>query len=601
MAITKLNSLAIPPNTIVESDLSYPLTNFSSTGIDDNATSTAITINASENVGIGTASPSVPLEVNGVARVNSYLSMNNNGYIRGDASGELRFQGGSTATTFYDSTNITERMRIDSSGNVGIGTASPSSYNSAMNDLVVAGSADSGITIASGTSSEGSIGFADGTSGADAYRGWINYNHNSNFMRFSTNASERMRINSAGEIQIGGTTNAGFVDFDSVSLQLNTQRNPNTGSFVNTGKSHASLALAGSNGGSHIRFATASANNTTATERMRIDSSGRVGIGTSSPSTGAMLHVHKSDTNRLYLTSTSNAIQIIGDPGSTGMFIDNESDTASDIVFRNTSAYAERMRIDSSGNTIAKPSGGEITLGANGHITSKQNLDVATAGGRYIGSSNRGIVGQIKIEQTATGADGGYIEFDTCSSGSTTPTTRMTLDSSGNLLVNRTSQIHGGKICVDYQNGVSAGLAIKDTQTTGTGVPMQVVNGAGSVVGSITQNQSSTSFNTSSDYRLKENIVDLDNGIDRLKQIPVHRFNFIVNPDTTVDGFIAHEVQDVVPEAITGTKDAVDAEGNPEYQGIDQSKLVPLLTAALQEAVTRIETLEAEVAALKGE
>ena len=99
---------------------------------------------------------------------------------------------------------------------------------------------------------------------------------------------------------------------------------------------------------------------------------------------------------------------------------------------------------------------------------------------------------------------------------------------------------------------------------------------------------------------LKENVVNLDNGIDRLKQIPVHRFNFIADPDTTVDGFIAHEVQDVVPEAITGTKDAVDDEGNPEYQGIDQSKLVPLLTAALQEAVIRIETLEAEVAALKG-
>ena len=111
---------------------------------------------------------------------------------------------------------------------------------------------------------------------------------------------------------------------------------------------------------------------------------------------------------------------------------------------------------------------------------------------------------------------------------------------------------------------------------------------------------SGVSYNTTSDYRVKENVVDLDNGIDRLKQIPVHRFNFIANPDTTVDGFIAHEVQDVVPEAITGTKDAVDAEGNPEYQGIDQSKLVPLLTAALQEAVTRIETLEAEVAALKG-
>ncbi|MBM4179755.1 MAG: hypothetical protein FJ211_10575, partial [Ignavibacteria bacterium] len=75
------------------------------------------------------------------------------------------------------------------------------------------------------------------------------------------------------------------------------------------------------------------------------------------------------------------------------------------------------------------------------------------------------------------------------------------------------------------------------------------------------------------------------------------RFNFIADPDKTVDGFIAHEVQDIVPEAIHGEKDAVDDEGNPIYQGIDKSKLVPLLTAALQEAVAKIETLEARLTA----
>jgi hypothetical protein len=77
----------------------------------------------------------------------------------------------------------------------------------------------------------------------------------------------------------------------------------------------------------------------------------------------------------------------------------------------------------------------------------------------------------------------------------------------------------------------------------------------------------------------------LTGATDRLKQIPVHRFNFIADPDTTVDGFLAHEAQAVVPECITGTKDEVDDDGNPVYQGIDQSKLVPLLTAALQEAI----------------
>lgn len=118
-------------------------------------------------------------------------------------------------------------------------------------------------------------------------------------------------------------------------------------------------------------------------------------------------------------------------------------------------------------------------------------------------------------------------------------------------------------------------------------------------VGSIRTSGSSTIYQTSSDYRLKENVVKIDDGIERLKQLQPKRFNFIADSSVVLDGFLAHETQTVVPEAITGEKDAVDDEGNPIYQGIDQSKLVPLLTAALQEAVAKIETLEAKVAALE--
>ena len=118
-------------------------------------------------------------------------------------------------------------------------------------------------------------------------------------------------------------------------------------------------------------------------------------------------------------------------------------------------------------------------------------------------------------------------------------------------------------------------------------------------VGSITITTSATAFNTSSDYRLKENLVGISDGITRVKQLSPKRFNFIVDSGTTVDGFIAHEVSSVVPEAITGAKDATDSNGNPSYQAIDQSKLVPLLTAALQEAITKIESLESRVAALE--
>ena len=118
-------------------------------------------------------------------------------------------------------------------------------------------------------------------------------------------------------------------------------------------------------------------------------------------------------------------------------------------------------------------------------------------------------------------------------------------------------------------------------------------------VGGISCNASSVTYATSSDYRLKENAVSISDGITRLKTLKPYRFNFTADTSTTVDGFFAHEVT-AVPEAITGTKDEVDSNGDPKYQGIDQSKLVPLLVAALQEAVAKIETLETKVAALEG-
>ena len=148
---------------------------------------------------------------------------------------------------------------------------------------------------------------------------------------------------------------------------------------------------------------------------------------------------------------------------------------------------------------------------------------------------------------------------------------------------------------------------------------MLFYNSQGNKVGSI-EGGTSTAYNTTSDYRLKENIVTISDGITRLKTLKPKRFNFKASPTVTVDGFLAHEVT-AVPEAISGEKDAMARvlykEGDTipdgkkigdfkEYssteidpQGLDQSKLVPLLTAALQEAVTKIEVLETKVAALE--
>jgi hypothetical protein len=120
--------------------------------------------------------------------------------------------------------------------------------------------------------------------------------------------------------------------------------------------------------------------------------------------------------------------------------------------------------------------------------------------------------------------------------------------------------------------------------------------------GVISSNTSGTTYGVSSDYRMKENVSDVTDGITRVKQLKPKRFNFIDDEENTlIDGFIAHEAQTVVPESVTGTKDKVDDEGNPVYQAIDQSKIVPLLTAALKEAIAKIETLETKVAALEAE
>ena len=191
----------------------------------------------------------------------------------------------------------------------------------------------------------------------------------------------------------------------------------------------------------------------------------------------------------------------------------------------------------------------------------------------------------------------------------------------GNNVVNighatNTVGTSSGTLLVNFTGNVANGIKIRDTRgEAGTNNMMVFVRGD-SQVGSITSTTSATAYNTSSDYRLKENVVAMSGATERLKQLKPSRFNFIADADTTVDGFLAHEVQDIVPEAITGAKDAMmdeeyeatpavlDDDGNvvdeavmatrsvPDYQGIDQSKLVPLLVATIQELEARIAALE---------
>ena len=176
-------------------------------------------------------------------------------------------------------------------------------------------------------------------------------------------------------------------------------------------------------------------------------------------------------------------------------------------------------------------------------------------------------------------------------------TQTFTIDGTGNALVGTSSTTPNPGISLQPNGNIGIG-----NSSGNSGVSFLEFRRSASQIGGVTQSGTTgVAFNTSSDYRLKENVnYDFD-ATSRLKQLKPSRFNFIADgKDRVLDGFLAHEVSSIVPEAISGEKDAVDKEGNPEYQGIDQSKLVPLLTKALQEAVAKIETLEAKVTALEG-
>ena len=171
-------------------------------------------------------------------------------------------------------------------------------------------------------------------------------------------------------------------------------------------------------------------------------------------------------------------------------------------------------------------------------------------------------------------------------------TERMRITSGGNVLVGTTSVV--GSALLSVQTSGGRGIGFNDSSST-AGTKANIFLSGGTEVGSISTTSTATSYNTSSDYRLKENVVDMTGALDRVDQLEPKRFNFIADEDTTVDGFLAHEVQDIVPEAVTGDKDAVDEDGNDIYQGIDQSKLVPLLVGAIKELNAKVAALEAQI------
>ena len=477
-----------------------------------------------------------------------------------DVPGALFF-----ATTADGASSPTEALRITSDGNLGIGETDPSSNlvvkqsgstftTQSQTVALFQRSSTTGhgakIAIVSGNASASDINFGD-TDSEDV--GLIQYAHTDNSFRFRTNANERLRIDSSGRLLVNKTatsTNDGTVQISSSAgtpkLVLENSstnaahllcQNSNTGYGTNDGLFVGLLGTTGYmwNYESGLIFGASNA------EAARIDSNRRMYIGHTNSNLAAPLSI------ALYGMANIN---------------DNAGAVTSGL-----------LRLTDFGTTDNEFIGLEIRNKNSGDVRI-MNVDSATT----------------NTADMAFLTDGGTLQE------------RMRIDSSGNLLLRGHASTwlnnYGGAI---YNKGTSASLVIGRTDATGVAFEAAAVftNSANNAVGSISISNTTTNYNTSSDHRLKENIVDITDGIARFKQLQPRRFNFIGTASTTVDGFLAHEAQTVVPEAVTGTHNEVDDDGNAVMQGIDQSKLVPLLTAALQEAIAKIETLEAKVAALE--
>jgi len=496
---------------------------------DGSASTPALAFRDDLNTGIfSTAANHVNFATNGVERIDigtDDIVVNNGG-----ADLDFRIEGNSNANLF----------KVDAGNDrIGIGTSSPSVELDITGSIVASGTSNAlgTTTIKGGSNAAARLLLQNTTSVRTNFIGLssdddtivisaddANQGSNST-IEFKVDGSERMRIDSSGNIAIGTSTTTmngnGLKIFHTNFPSLQLQNNA-----TGTGASAGAEFILSTGGALQIvqRSSEAIIFKTANTERMRIDSSGQVGIGTSSPAT--QLEVKHSSDSRITITAG------------------------------NTFSQAGINFADSSGVD------GICTYD---HNTRKLHLGAGTS--------------------TFTDGD-------------------ITIDSSGRVAIGDTSS--ASRLHIESNASTMEPVRINDSNNTNTQTHRISIRTGEVEVGNISATRSATVYNTSSDYRLKENVVSISDGITRLKTLLPKRFNFIIDEtNTLVDGFLAHEVT-AVPEAISGTKDAVVTQaqvdsglfekeelGNPIHQSIDQSKLVPLLVAAVQELITKVETLEA--------
>jgi hypothetical protein len=409
----------------------------------------------------------------------------------------------------------------------------------------------------------------------------------SSFHAWNANGSEQMRLTSTG-LGIGTSSPSYKLDVSGSVIRLNNSGSTADIFLTDSGTTNGHVRLRGESNA--MKFITG--NGISAT----LDSSGNLGIGTSSP--GVKLDV--SGQGRVTESGTGSGDGgFISNTGSTngnaGLLFQTNSTSRWNLTTQGTNGANLRIYNYTLGSTVATfDSSGNLVIG---DTSASYRLDVKGGTGNGIAYRD----GTVSNYLGTTGSNLGYLGTLTNHPVAflTNATERARIDSSGNLLVGTTSNGGAGGFSIAPNNSAGAPTVLWDrTTTTSTSTAAQFRNG-GTAVGEITYTNTATAYVTSSDYRLKEDIQPMTGALAKVAAFNPVTYKWKVD-SSDGEGFIAHELAEVVPQCVTGQKDAVDAEGKPVYQGIDTSFLVATLTAAIQEQQALIESLTARVAQLEG-